>query len=54
VPQTAPTPPAITEQQQAQLTEIDRIVKDGPITDEEIAELISGEAEVLKNLNVIG
>jgi hypothetical protein len=37
-----------------ELSAIDKIIKDGPITDEEIAELISGEAEVLKNLNVIG
>lgn len=41
-----------TEQQQEQ--EIEEKIPDVPITDEQIAEIMSGEAEVLKQHNVIG
>lgn len=34
--------------------EIDKIIPDKPVTDEEIAELLSGEAEVLKEHGVLG
>lgn len=34
--------------------EIDKIIPDKPVTDEEIAELLSGEAEVLKQHGVLG
>jgi hypothetical protein len=40
-----------TEMQQEQ---IDKIIPDKPVTDEEIAELLSGEAEVLKEHGVLG
>lgn len=33
---------------------IDQIIPDKPVTDEEIAELLSGEAEVLKDHGVLG
>lgn len=33
---------------------IDKIIPDKPVTDEEIAELLSGEAEVLKEHGVLG
>lgn len=34
--------------------EIDKIIPDKPVTDEEIAELLSGEAELLKEHGVLG
>lgn len=33
---------------------LDDIIPDEPITDEQIAELLSGEAEVLKGVNILG
>lgn len=33
---------------------IDKIISDASVTDEEIAELLSGEAEVLKGHNILG
>lgn len=33
---------------------IDKIIPDKPVTDEEIAELLSGEAELLKQHGVLG
>lgn len=33
---------------------IDKIIPDASVTDEEIAELLSGEAEVLKGHGVLG
>ena len=33
---------------------IDKIIPDKPVTDEEIAELLSGEAELLKEHGVLG
>lgn len=33
---------------------IDKIIPDKPVTDQEIAELLSGEAEVLKDHGVLG
>lgn len=33
---------------------IDKIIPDKPVTDEEIAELLSGEAEVLREHGVLG
>ena len=34
--------------------EIDKIIPDKPVTDEEIADLLSGEAELLKEHGVLG
>lgn len=34
--------------------QIDKIIPDASVTDEEIAELLSGEAEVLKGHGVLG
>jgi hypothetical protein len=45
------------EQQDAtaeQQDQIDQIIPDKPVTDEEIAELLSGEAEVLREHGVLG
>lgn len=36
------------------LERIDKIIPDASVTDEEIAELLSGEAEVLKGHGVLG
>ena len=46
-----------TEQQDTTVAEqerIDKIIPDKPVTDEEIAELLSGEAELLKEHGVLG
>lgn len=42
------------EEIEIQQEQIDKIIPDKPVTDEEIAELLSGEAEVLKEHGVLG
>lgn len=39
---------------QSEQERIDKIIPDASVTDEEIAELLSGEAEVLKGHGVLG
>lgn len=39
---------------QMEQAQIDKIIPDASVTDEEIAELLSGEAEVLKGHGVLG
>lgn len=39
---------------QREQAQIDKIIPDASVTDEEIAELLSGEAEVLKGHGVLG
>lgn len=39
---------------QKEQEQIDKIIPDASVTDEEIAELLSGEAEVLKGHGVLG
>lgn len=39
---------------QSEQDRIDKIIPDASVTDEEIAELLSGEAEVLKGHGVLG
>lgn len=45
---------ASQEETEMQQEQIDKIIPDKPVTDEEIAELLSGEAEVLKEHGVLG
>jgi hypothetical protein len=42
------------ESERKEQERIDQIIPDKPVTDEEIAELLSGEAEVLKDHGVLG
>ncbi|XP_050082651.1 uncharacterized protein LOC126569532 isoform X1 [Anopheles aquasalis] len=49
---TSPAPLSLTQTQEER--EIDEKIPDAPITDEQIAEILSGEAEVLKQHNIIG
>lgn len=49
---TSPAP--LCQLQTQEEREIDEKIPDAPITDEQIAEILSGEAEVLKQHNIIG
>ncbi|XP_055523874.1 uncharacterized protein LOC129717759 isoform X6 [Wyeomyia smithii] len=54
---TSPKPfwtPSTNRTQTSEESEIEARISDAPITDEQIAEILSGEAEVLKQHNVIG